>query len=265
MQHSKPVTFPWTKEEQETAHLSLLQWMGAHHPHHFCLYRWLFLQTWPRPEAFTKCWGIAMLGAWVNRPNGNVWSFLYPVCSSEQDLCSVQRCQMCLGSHKQLQNSAHAYTWVQACTQTDKPEHGIQERLVINRQHWHTWWHWRAVPHEGPILPRKQNIFSSERTDWVLTQWYEIPLTKCLHRGERSSGRTASLGLQLEKKIFFETSEEEDPSNYKTFSLPSVLGRIMEQVFTQIISLHMKGNTATAKNQHGLTNGKLINNLDNGT
>lgn len=40
-----------------------------------------------------------MLGAQVCRPSRNVWSFLYPVCFNEQDICPVQRCQMCLGSH----------------------------------------------------------------------------------------------------------------------------------------------------------------------
>lgn len=51
-----------------------------------------------------------MFGAWISRPSRNIWSFLYTVWFSEQGLCPLQRCQTRLGSHKQLQNSACAYT-----------------------------------------------------------------------------------------------------------------------------------------------------------
>lgn len=164
MQHSKPITSPWTIEEWETAHLTPpypRQWVGAHHPHNFCFSHWIFFQMWLRLEAYMKCWGIAMFGAWISRPSRNVWSFPYTVCFSEQGLCLVQRCQTCLGSHKQLQNSACSYTWAYVCRQTEKPASG-------KTQHWCIWGHWRAVPREVPVPPRKQNIFRLERTDLII-------------------------------------------------------------------------------------------------
>ena len=39
---------------------------------------------------------------------------------------------------------------------------------MINRQHWHSWRHWRAAPHHDPILLRKQNSFRLERTDLII-------------------------------------------------------------------------------------------------
>lgn len=168
---------------------------------------------WPRLETYMNFWGLAMLGAWVSRLNRNVWPFLYPVCFNEQDLCTVQRCQTCLGSHKQLQNSACAYTWAYACMQTEKPGCGIQERLMINRQHWHAWGHRNAVPHQGPILPRKQNIYMLEKTDLII---YTII---CDSSDQMSPQRIDVLkqdclfGSAVREKTFLETSEEEDPGN----------------------------------------------------
>lgn len=168
---------------------------------------------WPRLDAYMKCWAIAKLGAWVSRPIRNVWSFLYPVCFSEQDLCPVKRCQTCLDSYKQLQNSACAYTWAYACMQTEKPGCGIQDRLMINKQHRRAWGHWRAVPHEGPILPRKQNIFRLESTELIIhTIICDSSDQMSPHRRCPQAGQPLWV-CSKRKKMFFERSKEEDPGN----------------------------------------------------
>lgn len=190
-------------------------------------------------------------------------SFLCPVCIHEQDLCPVQRFQTCLASHKSLQNSACAYIWAYACKQTEKPGCGIQERLTINTQHWHAWGHWRAVPQEGPLLPRKKNIFRFDRTDLIIYTMI------CDSSNQKSPQIWLQAGLPLwicskRKKYFFKWVRKRIPPTKDNQSSLSSWGNYGTSPHASNFTAH-EGKRVPASNQHGLTNGKLNSSLDNGT
>jgi len=54
----------------------------------------------------------------------------------------------------------------------------------------------------------------------------------------------------------FKKGKEEDPVNYRTISLTSILGKMMEQLILEIIIKQVEENKAIRSSQHGFTKGK---------
>lgn len=72
-------------------------------------------------------------------------------------------------------------------------------------------------------------------------------------KGHSSQGREKKANVMS----IFKTGKEEHPGNYWPISLTSVPRKIMEPIFLEAMSKHMKDRKATGNRQHGCTTGRL--------
>ncbi|KAJ7411467.1 hypothetical protein BTVI_50167 [Pitangus sulphuratus] len=73
----------------------------------------------------------------------------------------------------------------------------------------------------------------------------------------RKSEPVLALGSVEESLIpVFNQGRKEDPGNYRPVSLTSILGKVMESLILEGISIHMDDKTVIRSSQHGFTKGK---------
>ncbi|PKU42357.1 rna-directed dna polymerase from mobile element jockey- hypothetical protein [Limosa lapponica baueri] len=103
----------------------------------------------------------------------------------------------------------------------------------------------------GPdgMLPRVLR----ELADVIAKPFLAIPSSLKCHAEQERCLRTGGkpMSLQCSKK-----SKKEDPGNYRPVSLPSIPGKVMEQLTLGVISKHVEEKKVIGSGQHGFTKGK---------